>query len=57
MKQNGVIRDDEGVEIVYLKTEELESESFISKARSRSRLYWKRGVGVRVGVALFEISM
>ena len=37
MKQNGVIRNDEGVGIVCFKSEELESESSILKARSRSR--------------------
>ena len=52
-----MIQNDEGVGIVYLKLEE--SELFVSKARSwsRSRLYQKRGVGVRVGVALIEIGM
>ena len=42
MKQNRVIRNDEGVAMVYLKIEELRVGD---------------GVGVRVGVALFEIGI
>ena len=46
MKQNGVIRNNEGVGAAYFKIEEL--EWFISKARSWSwsLLLQKRGVGV-----------
>ena len=48
MKQNGVIRTDEGVGVVYYKIEE--SESFVSKARSWSRSFLNRDVGVGVEV-------
>ena len=47
MKQNGVIRNDEGIGVSYFKIEELESSILKARSQSRSRsfLTWDVGVG------------